>query len=633
MNVGSADRKIKINPLQIEQALLFLLTVLIFFLLYRSSLSLVLKGLIALLVIPADLGLAYLFKTRIPQPRYQRQTLSDNIISNQEVNLKIETILRVSQQFATARDEEQVISLGLQLFIDLLDASAASYTPFNERGQTLPVRILGELPDDISGDWIEYLSSPSVRSKCPTCQKTERLNFNCSLLSNSSHSTGVYCVPVRRAERELGIFHFFFSDAEIGKPKNGKTDKKVSSPEGFQTKGFEQPDFNLENESVVRLIAEQTGLAIEGLRLKTCEEQVKNQVENVHKPMDIGKLVENLLELVSHSLNSTGVLIKIWKNSQLDDAQIYQIGRFTANSLIILDELIQKMLYSGEILQDDPLSNNGSKNLEPGALICLPIKSNENQLWGIVAGYTEHMNEFQEDQFVILKAFSAQLALILQNEDNLAELEYQAILQERIRLAREIHDGLAQTLGFLKMRLSQLQLYFEKGEKDKEQQTIQQLYQTVSNAYIETRTTIDQLRVSIENNNLEDLLKETLEEFRESSNIEGYLYFKGVDLQVPGEVNAQLVRIVHEALSNVRKHSHATQVEIECFINGDELYVIIKDNGVGFEPQELQPRSEYGLIGMKERAEIIGADIHINSHLGEGTSVQVRLPITKIERK
>jgi two-component system nitrate/nitrite sensor histidine kinase NarX len=176
-------------------------------------------------------------------------------------------------------------------------------------------------------------------------------------------------------------------------------------------------------------------------------------------------------------------------------------------------------------------------------------------------------------------------------------------------------------------------MYYEKGENDKVKQTIQQLYQIVANAYLETRTTIDQLRLSMEHISLEDLLQETLKEFIESSGIKGLFHYDILDAQLPGEVNAQLIRIVQEALSNVRKHSHATKVDLICYSHKNEMIIEVKDNGIGFEPQEIHNRSEYGLKGMKERAEIIGADIQIVSHLGEGTTVQIRLPVTYLEGK
>jgi len=513
--------------------------------------------------------------------------------------------------------------------LKLLNAKAAAFTPFDERGQTLPARVLGELPEEISKDWLEYLSSPFVRSKCPNCQRIERLNFDCPLLLSSTQVTGVYCAPVRRADQELGIFHFFLTPDESNSSVDRAKNEFLLSRELNRKKEI----FNQENEALIRLIADQTGLALETARLKTREERIVSQLNNIHEQMDLGRFIQVLVESAKQGINGKGTIAKIWRNNPIEKSQIYQSGKLEPFERKTLEDVVQQVVYAGELVIVKDKDGDGFSTKNPGYSIGIPIKRNDLALWGVLAGYSTLLNGFSDDQISMLKAISAQITLVLQNSDALAELEYKAILQERIRLAREIHDGLAQTLGFLKLRLSQLQMYYEKGENDKVKQTIQQLYQIVANAYLETRTTIDQLRLSMEHISLEDLLQETLKEFIESSGIEGLFHYDILDAQLPGEVNAQLIRIVQEALSNVRKHSHATKVDLICYSHKNEMIIEVKDNGIGFEPQEIHNRSEYGLKGMKERAEIIGADIQIVSHLGEGTAVQIRLPVTYLEGK
>ncbi|MGB9668895.1 MAG: ATP-binding protein [Anaerolineales bacterium] len=547
----------------------------------------------------------------------------------EQTNEKIKEILMVSQQFAAAREEQQIVDLGLQLFVKLLNAKAAAFTPFDERGQTLPAKVLGELPEDISKDWLEYLSSPFVRSKCPNCQRIERLNFDCPLLLSSTRVTGVYCAPVRRAEQELGIFHFFLTPTE----NNFRVDRTKNEFLSSKDLHRKEEGFNQENEALIRLIADQTGLALETIRLKNREERIVSQLNIIHEQMDFGKIIQKLVESANQGINGEGTIAKIWGNNPIEKFQLYQSGKLEPIERKSLEDIIQQVVYTGEMVVVKDKTKDGSSTLNLGCSIGIPIKRNNLALWGVLAGYSNLFNGFTEDQIMMLKAIAAQITLILQNSDALAELEYKAILQERIRLAREIHDGLAQTLGFLKLRLSQLQMYYEKGEKDKIKQTIQQLYQIVANAYLETRTTIDQLRLSMENISLEALLQETLKEFIDSSGIEGLFHYDILDTRLPGEVNAQLIRIVQEALSNVRKHSHATKVDLVCYSQENEMIIEVRDNGIGFEPQEIHSRSEYGLKGMKERAEIIGADIHIVSHVGKGATVQIKLPVTYLEGK
>jgi signal transduction histidine kinase len=80
-------------------------------------------------------------------------------------------------------------------------------------------------------------------------------------------------------------------------------------------------------------------------------------------------------------------------------------------------------------------------------------------------------------------------------------------------------------------------------------------------------------------------------------------------------------------LNNVRKHAHATQTWVSCIANGGDLILEVRDDGVGFTPEEVHTTSRYGLRGMRERAELIGAEFQVISCPEEGTTVRVRLPM------
>jgi signal transduction histidine kinase len=104
-----------------------------------------------------------------------------------------------------------------------------------------------------------------------------------------------------------------------------------------------------------------------------------------------------------------------------------------------------------------------------------------------------------------------------------------------------------------------------------------------------------------------------------------------VQANLPSEVHAQLIRILQEALSNVRKHSQANQVWIVCQETEDELILEVRDNGLGFSPEDVVGASRYGLRGMRERAELIGADFQVIGRPGQGTRVRVCLPLKGLE--
>jgi two-component system nitrate/nitrite sensor histidine kinase NarX len=206
-------------------------------------------------------------------------------------------------------------------------------------------------------------------------------------------------------------------------------------------------------------------------------------------------------------------------------------------------------------------------------------------------------------------------------------------MEERTRRAREINAGLAQALGLLKLKISQMKNYLEFGEYARLGETIQTSLDTVSEMYLEARDAIDGLRVGVKDANLSDWLVHTLDEFKGKQNLVVNLEESLNQVQPPPEIQAQLIRIVQEALSNIRKHAHAKQVWVTCRDIDGELFLEVRDDGVGFDVDDILSPSQHGLQGMRERAELIGADFQVISMPWQGTAVRVSLPLSQGERR
>jgi two-component system nitrate/nitrite sensor histidine kinase NarX len=199
-------------------------------------------------------------------------------------------------------------------------------------------------------------------------------------------------------------------------------------------------------------------------------------------------------------------------------------------------------------------------------------------------------------------------------------------LDERTRLAREIHDGLAQTLAFLKLEAARMQAYISNGDVDSLSRTLQACYQTLSDAYLDARQAIDNLR-RVPDENLSDWLVLTAAEFTTLTGIEIDVSNIHLEHVFSPTVKAQLFRIVQEALTNIRKHAQACGVNLSAFERDEAVIIEVRDNGRGFAPEETKPASQYGLRSMRERAESIGADFQIISTPGAGTRIWLRIPI------
>jgi two-component system nitrate/nitrite sensor histidine kinase NarX len=245
----------------------------------------------------------------------------------------------------------------------------------------------------------------------------------------------------------------------------------------------------------------------------------------------------------------------------------------------------------------------------------------------------KHVKAFSNQQLSFLQTVAGQVALVVQNIDLMAKLEYRSMMDERTRLAREIHDGLAQTLGFLKLKTAQSLTYLERGEIDLTMETVKVCHDVLSDTYQDARQAIDGLRITPSEDGWAGWLGQTVAEFKDYNEIS--ISVHGAELLNPlaPEIQAQLIRIVQEALNNVRKHAHASKIEISCFRSEVDIAIEIWDNGIGFLAEDVPDSSQHGLRGMRERAELIGADFQVTSQTQRGTTVRVGLPITTMEKE
>lgn len=207
-----------------------------------------------------------------------------------------------------------------------------------------------------------------------------------------------------------------------------------------------------------------------------------------------------------------------------------------------------------------------------------------------------------------------------------------AALEERERLAREMHDGLAQNIGFMNLKVAELGRRLKKKDIEKSQETLSGLREMVGELYNEVRQAIFGLRIMVSRQlGLLPTLTEYLHEFSQQTGIQ-------VDVKqeerewvsgVPVDTEIQLIRIIQEALTNVRKHAGATKVYIHFKKNEKGLEVVIEDDGCGLSKEiyEAKEESTFGLQTMKERAEGVGGSFEIENGFPVGAKVTVCLPL------
>jgi len=215
--------------------------------------------------------------------------------------------------------------------------------------------------------------------------------------------------------------------------------------------------------------------------------------------------------------------------------------------------------------------------------------------------------------------------------DRYVLIEQEAIIAERARLAREIHDGLAQILGYVKMQLSQMEAHLQAGEAAKLTQLIRTSHQAITEAFVEAREAIDDLRATAFVDDFSAWLQETAENFQDGFGTRIEIIDFPEQLVLPPETLNQLTRIIQEALSNIRKHAQAESVRISFSQIDNELKILVEDNGIGFDTAEAKTHSQHGLRTMPERAELMNSRLKIESQPGEGTLIEIAIPGNQTE--
>jgi len=206
-----------------------------------------------------------------------------------------------------------------------------------------------------------------------------------------------------------------------------------------------------------------------------------------------------------------------------------------------------------------------------------------------------------------------------------------AILKERDRLAREMHDGFAQALSVLNLNAKAVRQAIMIGDTVHAGEALDALEQVIDQAYADVREAISGLRTLVPHEQgLIATVSQYLEEFGLQYGIATELDVEGMEeVSFTSTQEIQLLRIIQEALSNVRKHAEADHVWIRFQRIDDDVQITIADDGRGFDPVARVAKQAFGLAIMRERAESLGGSFRLDTRPGAGTTVTVRIPVER----
>ncbi|MBL8461359.1 MAG: histidine kinase, partial [Thauera sp.] len=205
-----------------------------------------------------------------------------------------------------------------------------------------------------------------------------------------------------------------------------------------------------------------------------------------------------------------------------------------------------------------------------------------------------------------------------------------AVSEERNLLARELHDSIAQGLAFLNLQVQMLERALAENRAADVSTTVEMLRRGIQESYEDVRELLVHFRTRVEQQDLDAAIAAALRRLAEQTGIATDLDVQGDGAPLDPEAETQVLYIIQEALSNVRKHAGASTVSVGVRRGRDGLAVTVRDDGVGFAEDRDASDSEahIGLQIMRERAMRIGGRFAVRSSPGRGTEIRLELPRT-----
>lgn len=313
--------------------------------------------------------------------------------------------------------------------------------------------------------------------------------------------------------------------------------------------------------------------------------------------------------------------------------------RFRGDSGILAKTLREGVPIIGERGEADPELGrlNAFRNIE--SILTIPLRAGY-QTYGVLVYGSTQRKAFQEDHIDTLQAIGIQATLALQNavlySDLIEEKERIISIEENARkaLVRDLHDVPTQTVSAVAMRLAVIPMMLERSPSQIPAE-IEEIREMALRATAEIRHVMFTLRpLSLETQGLaaalEQLAEKTLQTYKQKVRI---FVHDQARFMLSEKSEGTLFYLIEEAVNNARKYAKASLIRVDVTTEGSEVVARVSDNGVGFDASSVdhnyEKRGSFGMVNMRERAELIGGRFELHSQVGVGTTITVRIPASK----
>jgi nitrate/nitrite-specific signal transduction histidine kinase len=319
-------------------------------------------------------------------------------------------------------------------------------------------------------------------------------------------------------------------------------------------------------------------------------------------------------------------LVSMVEHSNARATTLLRFLQITLVSLALVGTVLLVYLFSHMVVRPVTRLSEGIQRMaEADFEVRLPVTS-KDELGELASGFNRMAGELQDIYATLEQRVEEKTRSIEAKNRELAALDKEmAVSEERNLLAQELHDSIAQSLAFLNIQVQLLQEDLQKDRITEALKGLAQIREGVQESYDDVRELLVHFRTRIGSTDLETAIRSALEKFEGQTGIKTAFTAHGSTPELQPEQVLQIMHIVQETLSNVRKHAKASNIEVEMHCDG-KCIIDIRDNGIGFDAARDAGDSHVGLRIMRERAHRIGAELTFDSVPSKGTHICLILP-------
>jgi GAF domain-containing protein/streptogramin lyase len=423
-------------------------------------------------------------------------------------------------------------------------------------------------------------------------------------------------VPIKTKERVIGVLNIQSTELDA----------------------FDESDL-----AVMQALADQASTAISNARLFEAEERRVEQFRVISEVgrritsiVSIDSVLQQVAELIQGAFDYDHVGIAMIEDGyaayRVGAGKLWETGEFEfqpAHLKVGEEGITGWVAGTGQALlvpdvREDPryIWMQGS---DTRSELVVPIKYKDEMI-GVLDAQSSQLAAFDESDLTVMQSLADQAAIAIENARLYEQAQRLAVVEERQRLARELHDSVTQALYGVTLYAEATSRQLASGQTDLAAEHLHELRDTAQEALREMRLLIFELRPSVlDTEGLVTALRARLESVEERAGLKTHFEISG-EAALPADVEEGLYRIAQEALNNALKHANAQTVSVRLSRADGTIIMEITDDGDGFDTKAAVESGGLGLGGMKERATQIGGSLVLDSRPGEGTKVRVEVP-------